>query len=85
MLSEYIAAAMRKAKYEIMEDDGSYYGEIPGFQGVYANHETLEGCRDQLQSVLEGWIILGLQFNDPFPEVDGIIIEVMQTRKSEAV
>ena len=85
MLTEYIAAAMRKAKYEILEDDGSYYGEIPGIQGVYANHETLEGCRDQLQSVLEGWIILGLQFNDPFPEVAGITIEVRQTPKSEAV
>ena len=85
MLTEYIAAAMRKAKYEILEDDGSYYGEIPGIQGVYANHETLEGCRDQLQSVLEGWIVLGLQFNDPFPEVGGITIEVRQTPKSEAV
>ena len=72
MLTKYIDAAMRRAKYKILEDDGSFFGEIPGLQGVWANEDTLEGCRDELQSVLEGWIILGLQFNDPFPEVDGI-------------
>ena len=62
---------MRKAKYEILPEDGTYYGEIPGVQGVYANQDSLEKCRDELQSVLEGWIILGLQFNHQFPEMDG--------------
>lgn len=60
MLTEYIYAAMRQAKYEILSDD-TFYGEIPGFRGVYANAETLEACREQLQDVLEGWIVLGLQ------------------------
>lgn len=31
MLSQYIQAAMRQAKYEILSDDGSFYGEIPEF------------------------------------------------------
>jgi predicted RNase H-like HicB family nuclease len=52
MLTEYIKAAMHQAKYEILEDDGTFYGSIPGFQGVYANAETLEGCRDELGEVL---------------------------------
>ena len=39
MLTQYIQAAMRQAKYEILSDDGSFYGEIPGFQGVWANAE----------------------------------------------
>ncbi len=60
MLTEYLHGAMRKATYEILKDDGTFYGEIPGFQGVYANSETLESCREELQEVLEGWIILGL-------------------------
>jgi len=42
MLRQYIEAAMRRAKYEILQDDESYYGEIPGFDGVYANAPTLE-------------------------------------------
>lgn len=36
MLTEYIHAAMRRATYEILSD-GTFYGEIPGLQGVYAN------------------------------------------------
>lgn len=47
MLKNYIRAAMGKARYEILPDDGTFYGEIPGFEGVYANADTLETCRDE--------------------------------------
>lgn len=53
MLLEYIQAALRRAKYEILPDDGSYYGEIIECAGVYANAETLEECREELREVLE--------------------------------
>ena len=49
MLTDYITASMRRAKYKILTDDGSYFGEIPGLQGVWANADTLEECRDELQ------------------------------------
>lgn len=71
MLTAYIQAGMKRAKYEVLEDH-THYGEIPGFQGVYANMDTLEACREELQSVFEGWIILGLKMGHPFPEVDGL-------------
>ena len=58
MLTGYIRAAMRKARYEILPDDGSFYGEIEGFQGVYANADTREACRDELEEVLEEWVLL---------------------------
>ena len=77
MLTQYIQAAMRRAVYEILSD-GTFYGEIPGFQGVYANAETLEVCREQLQEVLEGWIVLGLRLGHTLPIVDGIELVVMQ-------
>ena len=48
MLSQYIQAAMRQAKYESLSDDGSYYGEIPEFEGVCTNAELLGDCRDEL-------------------------------------
>lgn len=67
MSSQYIQTALRQAKYEILSDDGSYYGEIPGFQGVYANAETLEDCRNELAEVLEEWISLHLSDNLPLP------------------
>ena len=72
MLITYIQTAMRKAKYEILPDDGTYYGEIPGFAGVWANESTLEACREELQEVLEGWIVLGLRMGHTLPIVDGI-------------
>ncbi|GIV15768.1 MAG: HicB family protein [Armatimonadota bacterium] len=75
LLTDYIRAAMHRARYEILPD-GTYYGEIPGFQGVYANEPTLEACRDTLQEVLEGWIILGLRLGHTLPEVDGISLAV---------
>ena len=75
MLTEYIRAAMSRAAYEILSD-GTFYGEIPGFQGVYANAKTLEACRAELQDVLEGWIVLGLRLGHPLPVVDGVELAV---------
>jgi predicted RNase H-like HicB family nuclease len=66
MLTNYIRAAMRHAHYELLEDE-TFYGEIPNFEGVFANAETLEDCREQLQEVLEGWIVLGLRLGHPLP------------------
>ncbi|OGT75009.1 MAG: antitoxin HicB, partial [Gammaproteobacteria bacterium RIFCSPLOWO2_02_FULL_56_15] len=57
MLSDYIRKKLARAKYKILKD-GSYFGEIPGLKGVWANAGTLEDCRKQLQEVLEEWILL---------------------------
>ena len=45
MLTDYIYAAMNRAKYEIL-DDGIFYGEIPDCQGVWSSGKTLEECRE---------------------------------------
>ena len=71
MLTEYIQAALQRADYEKL-DDGTYYGEIPGLQGVLANARTLEECRIQLREVLEDWILLGLRLGHTLPVLDGI-------------
>ncbi|HSK73825.1 MAG TPA: type II toxin-antitoxin system HicB family antitoxin [Pyrinomonadaceae bacterium] len=76
MPSQYIQAAMRQAKYEILPDDRSFYGEIPGFQGVYANAETLEDCRNELAEVLEEWIFLHIADNTPLPVVNGLKLSI---------
>ena len=75
MLTSYIQSAMRRATYEILSDR-TFYGEIPGFSGVYSNAPTLEACREQLQEVLEGWIVLGLRLGHTLPEVDGIRLDM---------
>jgi predicted RNase H-like HicB family nuclease len=78
MLTEYIRAAMRQAKYEILPDDGTYYGEIPGFQGVYANAKTLEECRGELEEVLQDWILFRVSKNLPLPIVEGIELRIKE-------
>ena len=69
MITQYIQAAMRKAKYEILEGNEGYYGEIPGFQGVWANAPTLEGCRDDLADALETWLLFRISRGMKIPTV----------------
>jgi len=69
MLTDYIKAAMHRARYEILSDDGTFYGEIPEFNGVYANADTLEACREELEEVLEEWILLRVSRNLSLPIV----------------
>ena len=78
MLTKYIRAAMNKARYEILAEDGTFYGEIAGFNGVYANADTLEACRDELEEVLEEWILLRVSKHLPLPTVDGIELNIKE-------
>lgn len=78
MLTNYINAALRQAKYEILSDDGSFYGEIPGFQGVFSNAATLEACRQNLEEVLEEWILFRVSRNLPLPVVEGIELAIKE-------
>ena len=76
MLTSYIRAAMRQARYEIVEDDSSFYGEIPAIPGVWANAKTLEACREELESVLEGWVLLSIADHSLIPDIDGHRLEI---------
>lgn len=70
MITEYINAALKKANYEFIRDDQTYYGEIPPLSGVYANADTLSQCREKLREVLEEWILLRIHLHYPIPEID---------------
>jgi len=76
MLTKYLEAAMRHAHYEIIADNGTYYGEIPECRGVYANAPTLEECRSELAQVLEDWLLLRIYKNLTLPKIDGIELTV---------
>ena len=71
MLIEYLNKALEGADYKKLED-GTWFAEIPGFAGVWANARTLEECRRELVEVLEEWILLKLQDHEQIPVVDGI-------------
>jgi predicted RNase H-like HicB family nuclease len=82
MLSAYLRAAMGKAHYELLGGGEGFYGEIPGFQGVYAQADTLEGCREELASTLEDWLLLRISRHLPIPVLDGMDLAVKEVGES---
>jgi predicted RNase H-like HicB family nuclease len=44
MLLLYIQKAMSKAQYKPL-DDGTWFAEVPGFHGIWANGNSAEECR----------------------------------------
>jgi predicted RNase H-like HicB family nuclease len=76
MLIQYLRAALARARYEILEGEEGFYGEIPGFQGVYAQAKTLEACRDELGSTLEDWILFRVSRQLPLPKVSGLSLKI---------
>ncbi len=75
MLTEYIEEALKRAKYEIINDEEPYYGEVPELKGVWASGKTLEECREKLKEVIEGWLILSIKKGLSIPELNGITVE----------
>ncbi|GBC94339.1 hypothetical protein HRbin16_00120 [bacterium HR16] len=78
MLTRYIQKAMEQAHYELLPEDKLYYGEIPGFDGVWATGTTLEACRNELQEVLEEWILLRVARHLPLPFVGDIRLQLSE-------
>jgi len=78
MLMDYLRAAISSAHYELLGGGEGFYGEIPGFDGVFADGKTLESCRNELASTLEDWILLRISRNLPIPEVAGMNLRVKE-------
>jgi predicted RNase H-like HicB family nuclease len=78
MSTAYIKAALRKAHDEMLPDGEGYFGTIEGLQGVWANAETLEACREELREVLEEWIVLGLKMGHALPAIEGITLNIQE-------
>ena len=70
MLSEYIAKAVEKARYEKM-GNGRYFATIPGFKGLWAEGKTIEAARRELIETLEDWILISFRRGYPVPVLSG--------------
>ena len=66
MIAQYIEAALNRARYEIIEDEEPYYGEVPELEGVWATGKTLEECCHNLAEVIDGWLVVRLRKGLPF-------------------
>lgn len=76
MLTEYVEEALRRARYEQIEDEETpYYGEVLDLPGVWACGPTLEACRQELKDVIEGWILLGVRQSLDIPPLGDLKIQ----------
>lgn len=57
MIMDYIAAALRRARYQVV-DDRLFAATVPGLRGVIATAATVESCRAQLAEVIEAWVLV---------------------------
>lgn len=71
MLTDYINSAMERAHCEIIEGK-TCFGEIDCREGIFANADTIEHCREKVHEILEGWIVLGHRLGHDVPVIDGI-------------
>ena len=79
MLVEYMQKAIERAEYKKLED-GTWFAEIPGFEGVWCNGKSVEECRKELIEVLEEWLFLKIRDNNSVPTIDGITLAVKSTK-----
>ncbi|MBI4289514.1 MAG: type II toxin-antitoxin system HicB family antitoxin [Chloroflexi bacterium] len=77
-LTEYVDQALARAEYDKLED-GTFAGRIPMCKGVIAFGRTLRECEDELRSVLEDWLLVGLKLGHPLPVIAGIDLNKRDT------
>jgi predicted RNase H-like HicB family nuclease len=76
MFAEYIQAALERAQYKMIEDEEPYFATVSELPGVWASGKTIEECRKDLISVIEGWVLLRLKMGRSIPPIGGIAIRV---------
>ena len=65
MIQDFLTLNLNKADYEMIDDGKRFYGEIKSLRGVWAVGKTLEECRRNLMTTIEGWLIIRLKKNLP--------------------
>jgi predicted RNase H-like HicB family nuclease len=81
MLLEYIQEALERARYELIEDEEPFYGEVSKLPGVWATGKSLEECRENLREVVEGWIMVRLQKGLPLPVLGSTRLRAVEELK----
>ena len=62
ILLNYCEKALQQAQYKKL-DDGTWFADIEGFEGVWGNGLTVEECRQDLLEVLEEWMHFSRSMN----------------------
>jgi predicted RNase H-like HicB family nuclease len=72
LLSHYVGVAMRAAIPQRLEGE-TWYADLPGFPGVWADGLSPKQCLDTLEEVLRDWLLIKIVDQDrDIPVVDDI-------------
>ncbi len=71
---EYIQEAAKLARYEWCDDVKEWAAIVSELPICWSQGRTIEETRLTLLEVIEEWIILGLQFGDEIPVINGMRI-----------
>jgi len=82
-LSKYVDQALKKAEYE-RDENGVVIVKVPGASGFFAQGDTFEEARANLQDVIEGNVILALQLGLEIPRIEGAEIKEIDYAETEA-
>ena len=77
LFERYLRAAEKKVVARQLAN-GTWFAEIEGFSGVWANEEVLPNCLGVLRDVLIDWLLLKIEHEDrDIPVVEGIDLNVI--------
>ncbi|MDP2183794.1 MAG: type II toxin-antitoxin system HicB family antitoxin [Actinomycetota bacterium] len=77
LIDRYVLNAVRLADVEAMED-GRFYAEIPGIQGVWADGDSVAEVCEELDAALRTWLDLKIKNQDrDIPKVSEIDLNVL--------
>ena len=82
-LSRYVQAALKQAEYE-RDEDGVIIATVHEASGFFAQGETYEEARSNLEEVIEGNILLALQLGWDVPPIPGVDIEEQDVQTNSA-
>lgn len=77
LIEKYARLAAQRGQVERLED-GSWYAEIRGFPGVWAQGNSEEDVLRELKAVVRDWTLLKIEDRDrDLPEIDTLNLNVL--------
>lgn len=64
-------ASLQKAEYQ-KDENNVVIAKVPGASGFFAQGNTFEEARANLQDVIEGNVMLALQLGFEIPRIEGV-------------
>jgi predicted RNase H-like HicB family nuclease len=78
---KYIQAALNKAKYVFDEESKTYIAVVEELPICWAQGKNYEETREELASVIEGWVLLSIQKGDTIPSLEGVSLDILKPQK----